>query len=221
MNFKRYTHLLGLCFILVLASCQKDKEELSSYQENPSKELTSWQILHVKADQPVIFHFAKYNAEEDVYSGWVMNNEGEIKKYITSNYNPTPTPDAKDPILEYSDFSGLNRKATEVIGKVNLDELVDNFRLIKRANGTKVDISEAIPENESYTAFYAYLQAEGSKNISSCGGGINCSGGTDYSFAKYLQVFLTINNGTQQIDNEMREAKMITDWLRATNEGLN
>ena len=187
----QFTLLLG---ILVLLSCQKDKDPF--IYENPYKNLTAEEYLSTYTTPEVMFQYAEVDLTTNEISGILINNNGKVLSYKSEK----PLNDLRSIEIRISTILRTLSISNETGESVDISQLVDNYKKTR-----KVDVNNLSARSKAsniVTYFIAYdltYDFEGNETCSAMG----------VSRDKYVQKLLQSND----VINNTLQAKQIVDWM--------
>ena len=200
--------------LIGFTSCEKDSANYFENIASPTGELTSKDFLRLHVTQDVIFHYSVMDKANEQYSGWIIDNKGDLRKYSV-------TGDASfldEAYIEAADFGIILSGATKMDYEIDLDELVDHYKKIGFINVENLSTEANNNANTEVTrGFYAYKfdQSSGRSSNSNSGG---CATGCNSSKDNSLVRITLFEEDQQTRSNQDASAKNMVEWLSMIKE---
>jgi hypothetical protein len=155
---------LCLFILIAITSCTKEIE-INEYQ-NPYADLTGAEYLKTYDTPEIMFHYAEVHKTSQHTQGLLISNFGQVYAYSANK----PMNDLNILEIHTSTMVNLLTHSVKVDKKVDLDQLVDHYKLTRKVNVTSTNIAE---KNEAIdTYFVAYdvtYDTDGTETCSSVG----------------------------------------------------
>lgn len=146
-----YTKLLIVCgLFIMLASCTK--EDIST--EHMQSDLSEAEIyLNTHSSSPgIMFSYNVLNTDTKVLNSFLIDNEGQIRTNTKQGFSVR-----SNVVLSYDELQSMKDESKVVADQeVTLDELVQNFLLMRTADRLSYDKSIEKEGPQMHTAVYAY-----------------------------------------------------------------
>jgi len=166
-----YTKFLFVCSLLFLfASCTK--EDISTEQLQP--ELSQAEIyLNTHSVPAVLFSYNVLNTDTKVMNSFIIDDEGQFRSDTKQAFDiPENT------VLSGGRLQALKDDAKPIDQNVSLDELVQNFNLMRTADRLQYDSSVEKEGPQMLTAVYAYYYDHGRSTTTTSEGDCGDGGST-------------------------------------------
>lgn len=145
--------LFALLFICVLSSCTKEEEPMISHDMLSDLERAEL-FLSSHSVPAILFSYDILDTEANVLTRYVIDNEGKIRMQTNQATSARSTSRLSDVAL------GVLRRDSDPVEDmtVPLDELVQNFNLLRTADPMDYDLEAEQDESSSkvLTAMYGY-----------------------------------------------------------------
>lgn len=198
--------LLILCIAFFFSACQVAEQEDFVYE---AKEYTGAEYLANYRTPSAMFLVAITNNETDKRNGFIIDNQGNLKKLESVSFAATPEnatvhPGSLQNMIDHG----------ETVRQIDLDELVGQFKKIRLAARARTLTGEADPSAAFNYEFYGYTL--GVPGYS--GGNAGCQGPP--SSSEYFSQFLLKSEGLEASFLNSGNATEIVDWLKGLNESV-
>ena len=206
---KPFTYILIFCFanVILLSSCA---EEDSPFAETAIYEQTAEDYLAHPNMPAILFSYNVYSPETDILTSWMIDTDGQIRT-AQKESDALYEGDALSPYY----MDGKKSKSVATTTKVDLDELVKNFKQLSTAQNLPYNQSaETKSGDQQLTAVYGYYYKSVDSDDQSC----NCSTGSTSSVQSlqlYQPVLLQQKVGNEIIQTSSKVA--IVDWMNLLN----
>lgn len=187
------------CFPLLFTSCFEDFELENLNTENFSS----------KIDQPYVFQFANLDENQQWKSGWLIDSDGKIFSYDLTNH---PTIQPTSTIFEETQLEIMMDVCSNIIGQVDMEELVSNFKKMCTIQDNFDTIIEA--SGTSGLTFYGIYSNDYNQRLFD----FDCEEDDDNHVEplfKYLPLEIESHDG---YDSTL--AKEVLNWLESINKNL-
>lgn len=193
-----------LALLIVFSSCKKDNDlDLEGLRNQPSAQ----EFIDKYVDQKIVFQYGELNDAGKMEQGWVINSEGKVMSF---RFETSWESEGHD--CSFDDMAKLENAVVEELGRVDLEELVANFKLIEAA--AIANPAWESSEGSASTAFYAYAKRSPDNHNDSSNNSCytDYEGDSPFISPYYLQVLLK-KEGARLVNNHSEQAHRIMDWL--------
>lgn len=160
---------------------------------------------------PIMFHYSHIDDAAGIYSGWFIDNRGNVRSYISDSQVLVK----RGQEISKESMESLTQLSKPLPIQIDLSELVEAYKKnIKAAEGELRQIAENSNSNLQ-VSFYAYAISYSNTQTSDAS---DCPVGRSSS-SQFRQVLLSAE-GKTSILNESTQAKSLMRWLKRIHESV-